>query len=491
MSAIKNKYLEYSILVISGFLYTFSFAPIDFKVGIFFSLVLFFYILSTSSKKSSLLKSFIYGTTVFTSGISWIFNSIYYYGGENFFLSSIITILFIILLSTFFIPLGYFVNKDIRLNRFFTPIVVASIWVFIEIIRSNVFGGFPWLLVGISQTGTLFDHIFPLLGSFMISFIVVMVSMMLTIILLSKAKRNLFKLYILSMLFVYIFASFFSYDSIDAKKPLKITIVQPNINLGIKFNDNELENIKKKYFEILNNEINNLVVLPETAIPKIYQLDREFYDQLREERDLNIIAGVFNYNRDNNKIYNSIVMLSNAETFYNKRHLVPFGEYTPLKNIFGYIGDLLNIPMSNLTPGDNNQTEIKYNDIVLHPLVCYEIAYPSLITISDDDSLIINVSNDAWFGDSFAPYQHLQIAQARALESSRPVIRAANTGISALIDKNGTILEKIDLNQDGYINANIYPSKGTTPYMYFGDYPILMLIFSIMLLYWKYHKNYG
>ena len=105
--------------------------------------------------------------------------------------------------------------------------------------------------------------------------------------------------------------------------------------------------------------------------------------------------------------------------------------------------------------------------------------------------MIINVSNDAWFGDSFAPHQHLQIAQTRALESSRPIIRAANTGISAVIDKNGNILNQIQLNDEGYINVEIYPSRGITPYMYFGDYPLLMIIFSIMLLYWKYNKKYG
>ncbi len=491
MSAIKNKYLEYSIIVISGFLYTFAFAPINFKVGIFLSLTFFLYILSTSSKRSSLFKSFIYGIIVFTSGVSWIFNSIYNYGGEYFFLSIIITLLFIILLSILFIPFGYFVNEDTNLDRLGIPILIASIWVFIEFIRSNIFGGFPWLLVGNSQTETIFDHIFPLFGSYMVSFIVVMISMMLVAVISSKSKKNLLKTYSFSILILYLFTIFFSNFSLDSERPLKVTIVQPNINLGIKFNDDELNNIKKKYIEIFENKINKLVILPETAIPKIYQLDKEFYDLLRTNRDINLISGVFNYNRENNKIYNSIVMLNNSETFYNKRHLVPFGEYTPLKSVFGFVSDTLNIPMSNLSPGDLSQKQLIYDDIILHPLVCYEIAYPSLIGKSEDYSIIVNISNDAWFGNSFAPHQHLQIAQVRALESSRTVIRAANTGISAVINKNGKILNKINLNEDGYINTDIYPSKGLTPYMYFGDYPILMLIFTIMLLYWKNNKGHG
>ena len=491
MSTIKNKYIEYSIIVISGFLYTAAFAPIDFKLGIFISLTFFLYILSTSSRQSSLLKSFIYGIIVYASGVSWIFNSIYYHGGENLIISIIITFLFIVFLSAFFIPFGYFVNKDTNLNRLDTPILVASIWVLIEFIRSNIFGGFPWLLVGVSHTGTILKHIFPLFGSLMVSFIIVMISMMLVAVLSSKSKKNFLKLYSLGILLFYLLVSIFTNFSIDATKPLKITIVQPNINLGTKFNDLELDKIKKKYIEIFDNKINKLVILPETAIPKIYQLDKDFYHLLRSNGELNLISGVFNYNRSKNKIYNSILVLNENEVFYNKRHLVPFGEYTPLESVFSFISDILNIPMSNLTPGDFTQPEITYDDIILHPLVCYEIAYPSLIETSEDYSLIINVSNDAWFGNSLAPYQHLQIAQARALESRRTVIRAANTGISAVINKSGDILHKIDLNEEGLINADIYPSKGVTPYMYFGDYPVLMLIFSIMLLYWKNNKNHG
>ena len=232
-------------------------------------------------------------------------------------------------------------------------------------------------------------------------------------------------------------------------------------------------------------------MLPETAIPKIYQLDKTFYEKLRMNKNINIITGVFNYSHDNDEIYNSILILNDSETFYNKRHLVPFGEYTPFEKIFGIVGKVLNIPMSNLAPGDFNQKDTKYENVTLHTLICYEIAYPYLIKTNDDYGMIINVSNDAWFGDSFAPHQHLQIAQTRALESSRPIIRAANTGISAVIDKNGNIVNQIQLNDEGYINAEIYPSRGITPYMYFGDYPLLMLIFSIMLLYWKYNKKYG
>jgi len=186
-----------------------------------------------------------------------------------------------------------------------------------------------------------------------------------------------------------------------------------------------------------------------------------------------------------------MLSLSDKEYFYDKRHMVPFGEYTPLEFIFGFIGEILNLPMSNLTEGKKIQKPFIFNEAIIHQLICYEAAFPSLLNITNDSSFIINVSNDAWFGNSLAPYQHLQIAQSRALESRKYLVRVANTGISAIIDQNGKIVNKIKLNTEGVINSRILALKGITPYMRFGDYPVLMLIFSIMLFYWNSYKKYG
>ena len=493
MSIIKNIYLEYALLIGSGILYTCSFSPIDFKIGIFISLAIYFYILAHSSRRSSAIKSYIYGLAIFSSGVSWIFNSVYYYGGEYLIISILMTMIFILFMSIFFIPIGFFVNQQTKIFRYYYPAIVPSIWVLMEIIRSNIFGGFPWLLAGASQTGTLFDELYPSLGLYFVSFITVAFSMMLIIIICSPIKKYLLIIYLTIVLTLLLTIRLIPINTSDAKEPLKITILQPNINLGIKFHRNQINNIKTSYLNLLNNNINSFVVMPETAIPTLYQLDKPFYEKIVKKFDIKLISGIFNYNQLDKKVYNSILMLNkNKESIYNKRHLVPFGEYTPLENIFGIVSDMLKIPMSNISHGASNQSKMYHNDISIHTLICYEIAYPSLININDSDyGVILNISNDAWFGNSFAPYLHLQIAKVRALEARLPIIRAANTGISAVIDKNGVVINKIKLNQAGHMNVEVYPSKGITPYMYFGDYPLLMLIFSIILLYWKYYRKYG
>ena len=369
--------------------------------------------------------------------------------------------------------------------------IVPSVWVALELLRSIIFGGFPWLIVGHSQIGTLLDIIYPIAGSYFVSFLVVTISIGFVLFfkntLCNSNLKNIVLLNI-SFSFLYFYNPVWSKDK---KDPLEISVLQPNINVGLKYDYSQIDLIKKKYLSMISeNTVNQTIILPETAIPLIYEKDKKFYNSISSLDNSTIITGIFHKKLNQNKIYNSMLVLNKDEQIYNKRHLVPFGEYTPFKIFFSYIAKKLNIPMSDLSHGDLNQKPFLVDNITMHPLICYEIAYPSLINMTNNYSVIINISNDAWFGNTFAPYQHLQIAQVRALETAHPVIRAANTGINHCSVKNGSIIENISLNTDGLINNKIYPSKGITPYMYFGDYPLLMLIFSIMLFYWIRYRKY-
>ena len=445
----------------------------------------------SSERKQSLILSYVYGISIFVSGISWIYVSIYYYGGENLTLSILITVSLIMFLSLLVIPIGLILNKSYKDRSFVTLMIVPSVWVALELLRSIIFGGFPWLIVGHSQIGTLLDIIYPIAGSYFVSFLVVTISIGFVLFFKNTlCNSNLKNIVLLTVAFslLYFYNPVWSKDK---KDPLEISVLQPNINLGLKYDYSQIDLIKKKYLSMISeNTINQTIVFPETAIPLIYEKDKKFYNSIISLNNSTIITGIFHKKLNQNKIYNSMLVLNKDEQIYNKRHLVPFGEYTPFKTFFGYIAKKLNIPMSDLSHGDLNQNPFLVDNITMHPLICYEIAYPSLINMTNNYSVIINISNDAWFGNTFAPYQHLQIAQVRALETAHPVIRAANTGISAIIDKNGSIIENISLNTDGSINNKVYPSKGVTPYMYFGDYPLLMLIFSIMLFYWMRYRKY-
>ena len=178
-----------------------------------------------------------------------------------------------------------------------------------------------------------------------------------------------------------------------------------------------------------------------------------------------------------------MLVIEKNTSIYDKRKLVPFGEFTPFPKLFLPIARMLNIPMSNLSEGDSNSSEIILDTFIIHPLICYESAYSNLIKQKDlsKPEVIVVLSNDSWFGQSLAPYQHLQISQTRAVEFNKYVLRAANTGISAVIDNHGNIKKKVGLNQRGHLNEIFRVKTGETPYSRFGDYPILVLIFAIMI----------
>ncbi|MEC9205902.1 MAG: apolipoprotein N-acyltransferase [Pseudomonadota bacterium] len=468
--------------------YSYAFAPYNLIYLVYISLFIFFYILIVSTKEESIKLSFTYGLFLFLFGVNWIFNSIYNFGGQHLFLSLLITFLFIIILAATFVLIGFFINKPyLNLSLQKKVFVGSSIWIFSEWLRSNFFGGFPWLLLGHSQAETYLSPLYPLLGSYMVGFVVVALILYFVFALIDRkhTRESIFS--ILSLIIVFSLLNNINNKWIThLNNPIKFSIIQPNIKQEIKFNNDEILLIKKKYLSLIMDKKNrDLIIFPETALSTFYQNDRNFF---RETINLvgsktSILSGTFRYDEKNSKIFNSIVLVNKHEQFYDKRHLVPFGEYVPFPKIFQFFADNFSIPMSNLSKGKEIQNVLQLGNNNIYPLICYEITFPNLININQKDSgLIINISNDAWFGNSSAPSQHLQIAQIRALETQRYILRSANTGISAIIDPYGNILQKIDFDTEGTLDGTVPVSIGRTPFMDFGDYSILMLIFIFMFL---------
>jgi len=486
-----NIFFKYSLIIFAGIIFPYAFAPYDFKLLAYVSLLIYFYTLLKSKPQEGMKLSFIYGFFILLFGVSWIFNSIYNFGGQNLYISLFLTFLFLFIFALTFIPTGIFINNTYLSYSIHSRVLIgASIWIFLEWLRSNLFGGFPWLLLGYSQTGTYLDAIFPLLGTYFVSFTVV--SLMLYTALIFFNKHRIRKCFIgittiiVALFIINIFDKSWTTHSIQS---INFSIIQANIKQEVKFSQNNIMAIKRKFSSsTLQRKNKDLVIWPETAIPTLYHNDKNFFAELMRNMDegTSVLSGVFRLDKNKRKYFNSLVLLNKDPQFYDKRHLVPFGEYTPFPSFFGLLAKKLNIPMSNLSAGSRKNSALQFKKSHIYPLICYEVAYPHLIdTNYDSFGLIINISNDAWFGDSFAPYQHLQIAQVRALETQYYILRAANTGVSALINPNGKILDKLDFEVEGILDGQVFSSKGRTPYMDFGDYPILMLIFLFMFLVFK------
>jgi apolipoprotein N-acyltransferase len=222
-----------------------------------------------------------------------------------------------------------------------------------------------------------------------------------------------------------------------------------------------------------------LIVWPEAALPTLANLVQDYLQRLREQgraHDADFAIGLVNYSEETRQFYNGLLILSDSGGgWYYKRHLVPFGEYFPVPGFVRSWMRLMSLPYDDISAGRDNQPSLSAAGQKLGLTICYEDAFGSqqLKTLRDA-TLLINVTNNAWYGDSTAPHQHLQIARMRALEAGRYLVRAANDGITAAIGPHGEIVARLPQFQEAVLHADVRPMKGLTPYARFGNYPVVV-----------------
>ncbi len=270
------------------------------------------------------------------------------------------------------------------------------------------------------------------------------------------------------------------------EEKISVAIVQPNIPLEVKWNPL----YRSFILNVLRDETaphwdKDLIVWPEASIPLMYNDAGEFFaeiEELTKDNDSALITGILYDQEEPRTFFNSITGFGNAEGLYFKKRLVPFGEYVPLEHYLRGLIDFFNLPNSIITPGPWEQSILSYKNYKISPSICYEIVYPDLVTdMAKDAQLLITISNDAWFGDSIGPKQHFQMAQMRALENHRYVIRATNTGISGFIGPLGQVVQYGTAFQRESITDTVELVSGTTPFMRWGSAPIIWLAIILFL----------
>ncbi|GIR43140.1 MAG: apolipoprotein N-acyltransferase [Ectothiorhodospiraceae bacterium] len=467
-------------LSISSILYVLSFSPFDYKVFIFFSLAFLFHSLENLSIKNKIKAVIYFSLLCHLLGTSWINYSLINYGSLGHLLSYTITFLFALIISLPYVLIGLY--KSISSNNYFYLCYIASLFVLAEYLKSILYGGFSWLLIGHSQNGTIFDSVYPILGSFAVSYLVVLTSLF-----FYKAfnDRNKVSLFFSSVLLVVYFLNPILHSNENTRDldTVSYTLYQPNIYPQQSYDSAQYSLIMKKYNTIINmNKTSDLVIFPETIISIPFTREDEFFKSFQTTTDDTnmLITGLFSKSDD--KFFNSMIFFSDSIKIYNKRKLVPFGEYTPWYNSLLKLAENLNIPLSNLSSGPERIEKISFGNINIIPMICFESTFPNLIESSSDQEIIVNISNDAWFGESLAPHQHLQITQIRALEFNRYILRVTNTGISAVIKNDGQIVDLIENNVEGTLKGQIPTKIKSSFYSEYGDILILMLIFFSLLI---------
>jgi len=499
---IKKGPLSWWLALICGVLVPLAFAPFNtynslFSYLLFLPLTVFlFQLLHTDSAKEAFFKGWLFGIGLFAVGVSWLYVAIHDFGAAHWSLAGIFTGLFIAFLALLYALLGWSLFKvknrlksrineqnnsaQNRLVLFYLPVL----WVVFEWIRGWLLTGFPWILVGYPLIETPLSAYAPIFGIFGLSFLVVFISALL----LARIKPLSIILTLSILIGVGSLLGEIQWSETQGK-PLSVALIQGNVNQLIKWDRWQLEKTKQKYVSLSQDQwqTNDIIVWPENAIPTFYyKLQNSFYHHLAlqaRQTQTELITGLPVFDEEKTQYYNAMTNLGGIQGFYHKTHLVPFGEYVPLASLIrGWI-QFFNLPMSGFSAGESEQELIEIKGYKVVVTLCYEDVFAQdVIRQIPQAQFMLNLSNNGWYGNSFAPHQHLEMARMRALETSRELIRSTTSGISALVDSKGQIMVQGPQFEAAVVNGKIQPRTGITPYVFWGNYPVLILFILTGLL---------
>lgn len=480
--------LHYLVTLILGALLTLAYAP--FSLWFITPILLAGFMYALLKAESPFKTGFVFGMGWFGTGISWVHVSIAEFGGlplvGSLGLMVILCAYLALFPATFAWVLKRFVHQPSWL--FAAPLI----WFVIENIRSWLLTGFPWLSVGYSQIDGPLSGWIPVIGETGLS--VLLLGIATSIAIGFQQKRFAPPAVVLIVSLVSGWALNHVQWSQPTQRGASIAMVQGNIKQEMRWAPEQEGPTMQKYLDMTDAHWNNtLVIWPEAAVPQLESIAENYLlalDQKAVETDTGLITGIVNYHIDRREAYNHLLGLGKYQTAdslsqyqymhsnrYNKHHLLPIGEFIPFEQWLRKLAPIFDLPMSSFTRGNYLQPNLQSNGFLLAPAICFEIAFPRQIAanLNDKTDYIITVSNDAWFGASHGPDQHLEIAQVRAKEFGLPVLRATNNGITAFIDHEGQIVSRLPQFEAGVLSAQIATTEGYTPYRTLGDAPLWLL----------------
>lgn len=424
---------------------------------------------------------FAFGAGLFLAGVSWVYVSLHEFGMMPAPLAATATLLFCLYLALYPAAVGSLQARIPAAPPVRLMLVIPALWTGAEWVRSWLFTGFPWLVLGYSQVEGPLAGFAPLLGVLGLSFLAAVAAGAMVALVTGGLTRRA-RIAATGAL-IALAAGGWGLRSVEwtapAGEPLAVSLVQGNIPQALKFVDGRFEATLETYAQLVGRAAGRLVVLPETALPRfLHEVPREYLDRLKNlaaARDGDLLVGVPILDPDR-RYYNAVVSLgAQPLQAYAKSHLVPFGEFVPPG--FGWVVGVLRIPLSDFSRGADTQRPLSVAGQRVALNICYEDAFgPEIIRQLPEATLLVNVSNVAWFGDSAAPAQHLRIARMRALETGRTMLRATNTGITAVVDPRGRVAGRLPAFTAGVLEARVEGRTGATPYVRAGNAPILALV---------------
>jgi apolipoprotein N-acyltransferase len=467
---------------VAGALCVFGFAPFyGWPIPLLALAVLFYAWMRCATPRQAAVAGYAFGLAYFLAGVSWIYVSLHDFGEMPLVLAALATFLFCAFLALFPAAAGWIAVR-------WAPegarrlVLAAAAFVAAEWLRGWIFTGFPWLTVGTSQVpdGPLAAFA-PYVGSYGTSLGVAAAAAGLAGAIAGRTPRLRIACVLAAIATLALaHAAAWPVFTQPSGPAVSMAMLQGNIAQEMKWRDEMRVKTLEAYRRMIFDAKARIVVIPETALPAFLdELPADYMESLRQHaRDANqdILLGTVERVsvRGGSEYFNSLVSITGGGA-YRKRHLVPFGEFIPVG--FQWVLRILQIPLSDFSRGSAAQPPITAAGIALGVAICYEDLFgEELIEQLPAARVLVNVSNDAWFGKSFAAEQHLQASQMRALETGRWMVRATNTGASAAIDERGHVVSRLPVFTAGTLVQNVVPRQGSTPYVRWGNAPVAWML---------------
>lgn len=482
----------YLFALVAGASAPFAFAPFGWVALSFVAPMVLFLLWQDATPGRAFGLGLAFGIGFFAVGASWINVSIVQFGGVTPALSAFVTGLFVLIMA------AYPAFAGLCANALFAPargsrlvLVYPLCWTAFEWLRGWLFTGFNWLNLGSGQLDWPLAGLAPIVGVYGVG-AAVAVTAGGTAYLLRPASRRRATLIgaVLGLWLVGGLARNVEWTA-PAGPALTVSLVQANVPQRLKWLPAERDWQLARYRDLTRAHWDSdIIIWPETAVPAFYhQLAEGYLEPLRREavaHGTDVLLGVPYRDPLTGALHNSMVRVGTSAGTYHKRHLVPYGEYMPMRPLLASVLDFLEVPMSDFTAGPAEQEMVTLAGYPVGISICYEDAYGrEAIAALPRAAFLVNASNDAWFGDSLAPHQHLEIARMRALETGRYLLRATNTGISAFIGPRGGLLARSPQFESDVLRGEVVPMEGMTPYARVGDFVLLPLLSPLLWLLWR------
>lgn len=476
---------SWSLVIFSSVLLSLSMPGYSLSPLAFIALVPFFYAIGLE-RKNVYLKVLVFALIFYITSLRWLIITVSHYGAAPIYVSLIILFLFALYLSIYWL---LFIYLYLRIDN---KIILSTIFIILEIMKGTFLTGFPWLNLAQSQFNNIYIlKITSIFGEYGLSFIIFITNLYFADYFLKNQLKPLFKGITIPLLTMFIGYILIEFNN-PVEKSLRVTIVQPVYEQKLKWDEKSSEaivNYNKKLIDKALTENTDLIILPEAAFPVFLEFHEELFNYLIDlSYKKPILFGNIRMDFINKKYFNSNFFINKGNiSLYDKIHLVPFGEYFPLQKLFKpikyyFFGD------SDAFSSGKIASTFKFKNFTFAAIICYEGAYTGLVQRfmkTNPDFFVIN-TNDSWFGNSIGRFQHLSIAVLRATETSKFVLRAAQSGMSACIDPNGRIVNYLGVNEEGSFNCTITQSKFNA---LFNEFQYSWLVILILWVAYNYIKD--